>query len=441
MITRRRFVESSLLASAAAIAPRLSLSAAAEPLPLAFRFGANYTPRRNWWFCWLDWDRQSVQDDLTAVAALGLDHIRIQILWSLFQPGISTVSQRLLDHLHELLDAADHAGLDVEIAVLDGWMSGLSYLPAWVKPVAIPQKNDDWNIFTSRPVIDAEKLLFSRIAETVGSHRRFLGFDIGNELGVLMAMNNPATPGQADLWATEILAYCNQIAPGKFHVNGADDSHWFCDFGFTRRNLATQGSATVMHSYIYFTGVLDRYKYNDPASLHLADYMIELGAAYQTDPARKVWVEEIGVANGWMPESYKPEFMEHTVRNIAATGKAWGITWWDTHDIDPRIKGFDDLEYNLGLLDQDNKPKPLGIEFSRLAADFRRNAPIIQARPLALVIPDSGLSTKSWPADWKYATPYMNLIDKGKTPQIVLESRAGDDAYLNSRGITELVHM
>ncbi len=440
MISRRNFVKTSVLGSAAVLAAGSSLlgasSAAAQPgQPL--RFGANYTPRKRWWFCWLDWDRQSVQDDLDAVAALGLDHIRIQLLWPLFQPGITTVSDRSLANLHSLLDAADRAGLDVEITVLNGWMSGLSYLPAWVMPVAIPEKGEDWNIFTSRRVIDAEKLLFRRIAETVGAHKRFMGFDIGNELGVLQSLSNHVTQQQADAWATEILDYCNQIAPGKFHVNGADHSHWFAEFGFTRKNLATTGSATVVHSYIYFDGVLERFKYSDPASLHLAEFEVELAAAYQTDPLRRVWVEETGVANGWMPEDYKPVFMDHSVRNIAATGKAWGITWWATHDIDPAIKDFNQLEYNLGLLDLANRPKPLGKKFAALAAELKRNPPANQPRPLALVIPDTGLANR--PTDWKFATPYMKLIDQGKSPQIVIESRAKDESYLRSRGITELV--
>jgi endo-1,4-beta-mannosidase len=442
MISRRNFVKTSVLGSAAFAAAQTPLAAAmgnAAAGKQGLRLGANYTPRKRWWYCWLDWDQKSVEDDLRGVASLGLDHIRIQLLWPLFQPGITSVSERSLANLSSLLEAADHAGLDVEITVLNGWMSGLSYLPAWVAPVAIAEKGENWNMFTSRKVIEAEKLLFRRIVETVGTHRRFMGFDIGNELGVLQSLNNPATPEQADAWATEILGYCEEIAPGKFHVNGGDDSHWFADFGFTRKNLATQGSATVMHSYIYFTGVLERYKYNDPPSLHLADYMIELGAAYQTDPRRRVWVEEIGVANGWMPESYKPEFMEHTVRNIAATGKAWGITWWATHDIDPAMKDFNELEYNLGLLDLNNEPKPLGKKFAALAAELRRTPPAIEPRPLALVIPNAGLATKSWPADWRFCTPYMKLIIEGKTPQIVLESRAKDEAYLRSRGIGELV--
>jgi hypothetical protein len=33
----------------------------------------------------------------------------------------------------------------------------------------------------------------------------------------------------------------------------------------------------------------------------------------------------------------------------------------------------------------------------------------------------------------------MDLIDKGKTPSIVIESRAKDEEYLRARGIRELI--
>ncbi len=403
------------------------------------RFGANYVPRKHWWYCWQDWDQQAIREDLTAVGDLGLDHIRIQCLWPIFQPGISSVSDTALENLHSLLDAADQAGLDVEVTVLNGWMSGLQYMPAWVAPVKVPSRAHSGNMFTDREVIDAEKLLFERLAKAVSRHRRFLGFDIGNELGVLQAISNPVTSEQADAWGREILAYCDAIAPGKFHVNGADDSHWFADFGFSRQNLATTGQATVVHCYVFFTGALDRYKYSDPGSLNLAAYMVELAYAYQTDLRRRVWVEEVGTSPEWMPESYLPEFMEHTVRNVVNTGKSWGVTWWSSHDIDPAIKGFDSLEYTLGLLDLQNKPKPLGREFAALAEEFRRTPPEIPDHPVALVIPDRGLSKKTSPADWTYGKPFMELVAQGKRPAIVLESRARDEAYLKARGISELI--
>jgi endo-1,4-beta-mannosidase len=443
MISRREFVTTSMLASAAALSAGSPLWAS-QTMPTAsksgLRFGANYVPRKNWWYCWLDWDQQAIVEDLSVIASLGLDHIRIQCLWPFFQPGITNVNERALANLHALLDAAAGAGLDVEVTVLNGWMSGLSFMPPWVAPLKKPTDLALGNIFTDPLVIEAEKLLFRRIAETIGKHPRFLGFDIGNEMGVLMqAGNNPVSTKDADLWATDMLRFCDQVAPGKFNVLGVDHSHWYNDYGFTRSVLANTGHASIVHSYIYFDGVLDRYKYNDAASAHLAAYAVELTYAYQNDLTRPVWVEEIGVSDKECPASYQPTYMDQAVRNIAATGKAWGITWWGSHDIDRADKSFDYYEYGLGLIDQQNKPKPLGKKFAELAAELRRTPQPVAPRTTALVIPEFGLSKQDWPPDWRFAGPYMKLIERGVVPAIVLESRAKDESYLKARGITELL--
>jgi hypothetical protein len=42
---------------------------------------------------------------------------------------------------------------------------------------------------------------------------------------------------------------------------------------------------------------------------------------------------------------------------------------------------------------------------------------------------------------WKLAKPYMDLVEHGIRPSIVLESRTSDAGYLKSRGIRELKHM
>jgi endo-1,4-beta-mannosidase len=439
--SRRSFLQTVAAASAAALIPSPLSAANAAQSPLRkLRFGANYVPRKNWWYCWLDWDQQSVVDDLHAIAALGLDHIRIQCLWPFFQPGISNINERALANLHSLLDAAEVAGLDVEVTVLNGWMSGLSFMPPWVAPLLKPDDKTAGNIFTAPNVIEAEKLLFRRIAETVGKHPRFLGFDVGNEMGVLMETNNnPVTSKAADAWATEILRYCDEVAPGKFNILGVDHSHWYNDYGFTRSQLASTGHASIVHSYIYFDGVLERYKYNDAASAHLAAYAVELAYAYQTDLQRPVWVEEIGVSSKECPLDYQTIYMDAAVRNIAATGKAWGITWWGSHDIDRADKSFNKYEYELGLIDINNHPKPLGKKFAELASELRRTPQPIAPRTTALIIPEFGLSTSAWPPDWKFAGPYMKLIESGTIPALVLASRAHDEEYLKSRGITHLV--
>jgi hypothetical protein len=435
MISRRNFVKTSLLASAAATAARSSLFSNATALPAAApppRFGVNYVPRKRWWYCWLDWEQQAILDDLRGVADLGLDHIRIQCLWPYFQPSISSVSEHTLANLHSLLDAADSAGLDVEVTVLNGWMSGLEFLPTWVAPLAYPfGDRKPGNMFTNPETVEGEKLLLRRIAETVGKHRRFLGFDLGNELDVLMQIPgcNPASMQAADAWAREMLRYAEEIAPNKFHVNGISHAPWWNDFAFSREQIATTGHASVVHSYLSDnTGGLQS---SDSALPHLAEYEVELAYAYHTDLSRRVWVEET---------NYTPaEFMEPMFRNIMSTGKAWGITWWCSHDIDPSIKDLDRGEKHLGLLDLQNRPKPIGKKFAELVAEFRRSPSAIARRKTALVIPDQGLSAMPWPPDWKYAQQYMNLIKRGVTPAIVLESLAKDADYIRARGISDLI--
>jgi hypothetical protein len=216
------------------------------------RFGLNYVPRKNWWYCWSDWDAKSIREDLQAIAGLGMDHIRIQCLWPFFQPGMNFVSTHLLERLHELLDLANGAALDVEVAVLDGWLSGYAFLPAWVTPLATDGSR---KIFTNPEIIEGEKLLFTAIGKFIANHPRFLGFDLGNKVGVLQKidnLNNTVSQDEADNWATTMLAHCERISPGRFHVNGVDDTHGSADaIFFNHGQCCTAGSRLFVHKSVF----------------------------------------------------------------------------------------------------------------------------------------------------------------------------------------------
>jgi hypothetical protein len=79
----------------------------------------------------------------------------------------------------------------------------------------------------------------------------------------------------------------------------------------------------------------------------------------------------------------------------------------------------------------------LGRKFAALAAEMRKTLPIDSRRSVALVIPDRGLDASG--TDWTYGDKFMKLIEQGKAPAIVLESRSKDEPYLRSRGVKELV--
>src|SRR3979411_1321819 len=97
-------IKAGLGGALAAFVPRPAALRAVTPIETGpterrIRFGLNYVPRKNWWYCWADWDAKSIREDFQAIADLGMDHIRIQCLWSLFQPGINFVSARSLERL------------------------------------------------------------------------------------------------------------------------------------------------------------------------------------------------------------------------------------------------------------------------------------------------------------------------------------------------------
>ncbi|MGB7129629.1 MAG: hypothetical protein WBD59_02400, partial [Candidatus Sulfotelmatobacter sp.] len=66
------------------------------------RFGVNYTPSKNWWFCWNEWDANAIERDLDAIASLGADHLRILLIWPYFQPNPTWVSSLHLERFDQL---------------------------------------------------------------------------------------------------------------------------------------------------------------------------------------------------------------------------------------------------------------------------------------------------------------------------------------------------
>lgn len=217
------------------------------------RFGVNYVPGKNWWYSWVDWDPKAIDADLRAVSALGMDHIRIHCLWPVFQPNATYVSDVALQRLESLLDIADQYGLDVIVTVFNGWLSGFDFRPDWI--------SEGTSVFKHEEVLQAQEFLLEAIAVRVGSHVRFLGFDLANEPSVIAAQErNQTTSGDADRWLSSLLATCERLAPGRLHSVGMDHLPWITDrSSFSRATTANTGAVTAIHAWTYFTGALERY--------------------------------------------------------------------------------------------------------------------------------------------------------------------------------------
>lgn len=97
------------------------------------RFGVNYVASRHWYYCYNDWDSDTICRDLNAVAALGADHIRVMVIWPWFQPNPTALSARHLDYLEQILAIAAERGLDVLVTLYTGWLSGYHFNPPFLE--------------------------------------------------------------------------------------------------------------------------------------------------------------------------------------------------------------------------------------------------------------------------------------------------------------------
>ncbi|MET0871794.1 MAG: glycosyl hydrolase [Paeniglutamicibacter terrestris] len=404
------------------------------------RFGVNYTPTRGWFHHWLDFDIDQVSRDLDSIAELGADHIRAFALWPVFQPNRSLIRPQALADLAAVVDAAAERGLDVSVDGLQGHLSSFDYVPAWA------QTWHQQNLFTSELVIEGQSAYLEAIAATLAGRPNFLGMSIGNEFSQFASPLHPnrseLTVAQADTWISTMLAACAAGAPGLEHHHSEYDMCWFGgEHSFTPALAARRGHSTTIHSWI-FNGTSKLYGGMSEQSLRLAEYLIELGRGWSTDPNRPIWLQEIGAPAPHVSAEDAPAFLEGSLKYALDTENLWGVTWWSSHDVDTALADFPSLEYSLGLIGNDRTVKPQGHAFAKVAAEVRTApAPARRSTALVLEVGDETLAPGRATCEpgGAFFEAWMSLAMDGARPSVILASQAGDASFLAARGITTVL--
>lgn len=360
---RRTFLVSSAasLGAAAVLGSDAARSlAAAVPNPAIdlnrHRFGVNYTPSRNWWFCWNDWDAGPIARDLDAIAALGADHLRIMLIWPFFQPNPQWVSTAHLERLDQLLSLMGERRLDALVTEFTGQLSGWFFLP--------PFNRLSDGFYTTQPMWDAQELFVRRLAATMQPHANIMGFDFGNELNT--CWQAPVDAG--DAWMRRMFALMQEVLPAGLHVNGVDHHPWFEEDTFSPRALAG-ARFPVMHCYSWWTGALKYGGAMDPPSVKLLAAMAALIRAYAATQQKPVWAGEFNTCIEALDEKGQAAWLERAVTAAIDEGVSW-FSYWDSHDVSRKFQ-FNSLEYSLGLLTNDGRVKEQGRAFKALAEAYR----------------------------------------------------------------------
>jgi endo-1,4-beta-mannosidase len=316
---------------------------------------------------WNDFHAEEIGEDFSALADLGVDHIRLQTIWPWFHPLPNWVSPAHLDRLKTVFDLAAGRGLDVSLAVFTGWLSGFAFRPPFI-PLD--------GFYTDPIAIDRSKFYLRVLASAVGDRENLLGFDLGNEMNVVWTTSDIEA---GDAWNREMISLCDDLMPGKIHVNGVDHQPWFSPNTLSPKGLCEM-TAAVLHVYTYWSHAQSRYPLDSPLVRELPTHLARLARSFASDSTKPVWLQEFGQSRLCWEESAIPDYLDGVVRSGVREGICW-FTWWASHDV-PESLEFHPFEYDLGLLDTSNKIKPVGCRFRELAAEFAGKAVVIPNQEL-----------------------------------------------------------
>lgn len=188
----------------------------------AFRSGCAYWPRRKGPFflasefgAWEvgPFDRGEVQDELSHIADFGFGFVRVALPWEAAQPDALRLRTALLDRLVALLDAAQSAGLEVQLTLL-GQLGGSLFVPDWTlarDPEAAGQPanarliSSGWetpwplgNLYEDAALLRAQRYLWQEIAANLAAHPALVELELG--AGGLLTAAPPARRDAAFEW-------------------------------------------------------------------------------------------------------------------------------------------------------------------------------------------------------------------------------------------------
>ena len=357
------------------------------------RFGVNYTPSTNWWFCWNDWNTAPIERDLDAIAALGADHLRILLIWPYFQPNPAWVSPAHLDRLSQLLTLMGQRGLDALVTVFTGQLSGWYFLPPFNKP--------DPALYTDPTIWSAQELLIRELARTMKAHPNLIGFDFGNEMNTCWH----AKTAVGDAWMAKMFRLMNEAYPDGIHVNGVDHHPWFEPATFSARALATN-PFPVIHAYPYWSEALKYGGAMDPPSTRILSAFAALVRAYAGDAQKPIWAGEFNTCIEVLNEKEQAKWLEIAVNSAIESGVSW-FSYWDSHDVDRKF-AFNSLEYSLGLLTNEGKVKEQGRAFRQLADTYRGK----QVK-FPTTAPPPPPAEQAFDQTWKWLLEFLNWNPRG----------------------------
>jgi endo-1,4-beta-mannosidase len=396
-----------------------------------FTLGVNYWPRRKAMYWWSNFDAGEVREEFAILKEIGLNVVRIFLLWDDFQPDPNSVSQDALKNLVIVADIAVENGLGIDMTFFTGHMSGPNWSPRWLLGGDLPpiahqhwlrdvvseaKKTDKGyrNMFHDEMALNAERLLLKTVVSALKDHPAIWMWNLGNEPD-LFAWPNSSEEGAA--WVKEMVGLIKSIDPNHPVTIGLHGDSLELNNGLRIDKVYAHTDVAVMHSYpMYKTWAR---KPLDPdfvpftcaltAALSGKPVLMEEFGGCTAPPGESTYIMKWTETNGREREQFMAgeedfaEFLSLTIPKLQDSG-ATGAMLWCYADYIPELWDLPPCqnavhERFFGLVRSDGSLKP----HARVIQEFSKTRP--QVKP----IPDYAKLTVN--PDEFYKEPLGYLVD------------------------------
>ena len=234
-----------------------------------FILGVNYWPRKKGIFWWKYFDAQEVKREFDQIKSIGLDTVRIFLLWEDFQPKADKVNQEAIANLISVFRIAQKRTLKILLTLFVGHMSGENWAPTWLTKKTTNRKNPFSvivsgkrtrfgirNIYQDKKILAASSLLIKTIVYSVKNEKALLGYDLANEIDNFL---KPTNRKQANKWVNFIVKKIREIDKVHPITLGLHLKNIEAERGFWPQDLAKVCDFLSMHSYSLYAKWADNY--------------------------------------------------------------------------------------------------------------------------------------------------------------------------------------
>ncbi|MGV8910089.1 MAG: hypothetical protein ACOH1Y_13995 [Propionicimonas sp.] len=353
-----------------------------------FTLGCNYWASHAGTRMWRDWRPAVVERDLAALAAAGLTTLRVFPLWSDFQPvtavrgfggvledlrlttpeqgeqplpdtpvGQAGVDELMLGRFAEFCGIAERHGLDLIVGLITGWMSGRVFCPPVLEGRAL---------HTDPLALQLQGRFIRTFVTRFRSTAPIVAWDLGNECNCLGIDTSREAAWTWTAFVTQAIRTSDSTRPVISGMHSLLPSPELSS-GWTIQDQAEHTDLLTTHPYPMWSRHTDQ----DPLdTIRTTLHATAETRMYADIGGKPCFVEEIGTMGPMMGDwQVASDFLRCNLFSLWAND-CRGLLWWCAFD-QTRLSNapYDALavERELGLLDEDHRPKPMLTELTRFA--------------------------------------------------------------------------